>query len=187
MVSEIGLWHSFCTKASATVRQATPLLSCRKELYPWWTTYRGHSIPPLGFNARRWIFRHLGQSRKRGVGLCCTYRLCLLHGTLWGHAHRRPIRLLSRSPLHRQLLRCALGTQMELLRLLPHLRLLSGINLRWSPWLSDGLVSRQPTSSPVSSRSLHCLPLSVGPLALKPQEWLAALLTVHGQPTRLQT
>ena len=34
MVSEIGLWHSFCTEASATVRQATPLLSCRKELYP---------------------------------------------------------------------------------------------------------------------------------------------------------
>lgn len=27
----------------------------------------------------------------------------------------------------------------------------------------------------------------VDPLALKPQEWLAALLTVHGQPTRLQT
>ena len=34
MVSEIGLWHSFCTEASATVRHATPLLSCRKELYP---------------------------------------------------------------------------------------------------------------------------------------------------------
>ena len=27
----------------------------------------------------------------------------------------------------------------------------------------------------------------VGPLALKPHEWLAALLIVHGQPTRLQT
>ena len=161
MISEIGLWHSFCTEASATVRQATLLLSCRKELYPWWTTYRGHSVPPLGFHARRWIFRHLGQSRKRSTGSCRTYCLCLLHGTLWGHPNqRRPIWLLPRSPLHRQLIRCASGTQMVLLRLLPHLKPLSGINLRWSPRLSDGLVSRQPSDSPVSSRSLHGLPLS---------------------------
>ena len=34
MVSGIGLWHSFCTEASATVRQGASILSCRKGLYP---------------------------------------------------------------------------------------------------------------------------------------------------------